>query len=252
MIATLLVDADEAPDFPGNTATALGRPLAAYPMMAARASAHARRHYAVTESVPVKAVAAQNAAVIIDPPKGDQTFETRLVHAYAQIVADLKRDNEKLDLLCVFSSATPTITTALLDEGIEAMMEKHDADSAVSVSKDNRRNPLLARRIGKTGALEAIVRAYSDEPGDVWFPDLGVQILRPTMLDKGTAPSQPLMWWLGARTLPLRQEGGVTVDFQWQVPAAEHWLKRQGFADISASYEPQPKPQPQTQPRDRR
>ena len=42
----------------------LGRPLAAYPMMAARQCPEIRRHYVVTQSIPVKSIAAQNAAVM--------------------------------------------------------------------------------------------------------------------------------------------------------------------------------------------
>lgn len=243
MICSLLVDADDSPDFPGNSATALGRPLAAYPMMAARGCPEIRRHYAVTRSIPVKSVAAQNAATIIDPPPGDGTFETCLLHGFAHIEKDLKADNEKVDLLCVFSAATPTITTDLVEQGIESLLGKPGFDSAVSVSADNRRNPLLALREGTNGGAERIIRkAYSDIPSEVWFPDFGVQILRPTMLGKG-ASADVLAWWLGAEVLPLKQWGGGPVEYQWQLPSAEFWLKKHGFSDLSASYEPQPKPQ---------
>lgn len=252
MICSLLVDADDSPDFPGSTATALGRPMAAYPMMAARGSSQIRRHYVVTESVPVKAVAAQNAAVIVDPPTGDSTFESRMIHAVKQIEAELAGEGDKLELLCVFSAQTPTITTDLVEQGVEALLAKPEYDAAVSVSAFNRHNPLLAHREGATGSLEPVVRPYSDIPGDIWFPDFGVQILRPTMLLKGEAPGKALMWWLGAKVMPLKQWGGGPVDYQSQVPGAEFFLKKHGYADISAAYELQPKPQPQNQPRDRR
>ena len=38
MICALMLDPDDSPDFPGNTGQALGRPLAAYPFIAAPAT----------------------------------------------------------------------------------------------------------------------------------------------------------------------------------------------------------------------
>ena len=68
MICSLMLDLDDALDFPGNTAQALGRPLASYPFMAARATGAVSRYYVVTSYPPIKGVALQNGAHIIDPP----------------------------------------------------------------------------------------------------------------------------------------------------------------------------------------
>ena len=46
------------------------------------------------------------------------------------------------------------------------------------------------------------------------------------------------------KTLALKQWGGGPVDYQWQVPSAEFWLKKHGLSDLTPSRELQPKPQP--------
>lgn len=245
MIVSLMLDADDSPDFPGSTASALGRPLAAYPMMAARGAAFIRRHYVMTAAQPVKSVAAQNDAIIIDPPPGLPSRETMLLHGYNQIVADLTSENTTVELLCVFSAQSPRITAELVDDGIQRLQDQPAFDSAASVSQYNRFHPFYAMREGAAGALEPFVRPNVEKAADVWFPDWGVQIVKPAALDKtNPSPERPPFWWLGARAMPLKQWGGGLVDYQWQIPAVEFWLKKHGVPDLTPSMELQPKPQP--------
>jgi len=95
MICALLVDPDDSIDFPGNGAEVLGRPLAAYPLLAAKGSEHARRLYAQTRSEPVRRIAAQLGAIILDPPKtanGHRASDVALVvEGFRHIVDDLDR-----------------------------------------------------------------------------------------------------------------------------------------------------------------
>lgn len=240
MICSLLVDADDSIDFPGNTASALGRPLAAYPMMAARGSAAISRHYAVTASLPVKSVARQNAAVIIDPGEGAGR-QALIDQGLRFIVDDLKGEKAALELLCVFSAQAPCITTELVDEGIHALQDKTGFDSAASVSQYNRLHPAHARREGPDGALEPLARAASQPGHDVWYPDQGVELLRPGAFERGAR-----------KTLALKQQSPGPVDFKWQLPAVEAWLKDKGFSDLTPTLELQPKPQPQAAPREGR
>ncbi len=246
MIASLLLDCDESPDFPGGTGTAFGRPLAAYPMMAARGSAFIRRHYVVTASQPVKSVALQNDAIIVDPPPGNNhAREALLLHGYRYVVEDLKSEKTTLELLCVFAAQAPRIMADLVDFGVQQLQDQPTFDSAVSVSQYNRFHPFYAMREGAGGALEPFVRPYADKGGDVWFPDLGVQLLRPAVLEKlASSPEKPPFWWLGARPLALKQWGGGPVDYQWEIPAVEFWLRKHGVADLTPTMELQPKPQP--------
>ena len=62
-----------------------------------------------------------------------------------------------------------------------------------------------------------------DSQGDVWFADMGASIIRPANLDDldgGLLPQK----WMGQRIHPIRNEGGLDVDYPYQLPQAEWWL----------------------------
>lgn len=254
MICALMLDLDDSPDFPGSDGQALGRPLAAYPFMAARSTGDIRRYYVVTGTPAVKAVALQNNAAIIDPapaPNGSlgAAAETQLRHGFKFAAEELKADKETLDLLVVFFSNAPCLTGASLQAGLDAMQARPELDSAVTVSPMPRWNPFFARRESEKGLLEPYVDAPPAARGEPLYPDYGAHLLRPRCLD-GKGSGAPPCPWLGERALPLKQSGIGPVDYKWQVPAAEYWLKHHGYSDISANYElqPQPKLQQQTKP----
>ena len=35
--------------------------------------------------------------------------------------------------------------------------------------------------------------------------------------------------WMGKNIAPIPSEGGCDVDYEWQIPMVEHWLKKKGF-----------------------
>jgi hypothetical protein len=73
--------------------------------------------------------------------------------------------------------------------------------------------------------------------------------LRPRVLEN-LKPDSPELSWLGDKILPLKQAGGGPVDYSWQVPKMEYWLKKQGVRD-SPRPEPMQKLAPAPKP-DRR
>lgn len=249
MICSLTLDPEDSLDFPDNEGTALGRPLAAYPLMAAKGAAGVGRHFVVTKSQPVKSVAVQYGAQLVDPPAADSVApwaKSLLLHGWRIIKEDLHAEKTAPDLVVVLFAHAPAVTSALIEEGLEALRAKHDLDSAVSVSPFNRWNPFHARALSGDGTLEPYVTAPPSDRGDAWFPNWGVQVLRPRALDAldGALPFP----WLGKKVHPLKQWGGGPVDYKWQIPAIEFWLKKHGYPDLSPRMDLQPKPQPQAKP----
>jgi hypothetical protein len=141
-------------------------------------------------------------------------------------------------LVLLFCNA-PTVSSQLIDEGIEALRARPELDSAVSVSAYNMWSPLRSRRVGSDGLLHPFVpfeaignpsalNCDRDSQGDVYFADMGVSVVRPRCLEnlgQGLLPQR----WMGQRIFPLRQWGGLDVDFEWQIPQAEFWLKAHGI-----------------------
>ena len=252
MICALLVDPDDSPDFPGNTAEVMGRPLAAYPLMAAKGSRYVRRLYAQSSSPVVSRVAAQyGAAGLVPPPQSEGALlsdEALIAHGWRQIVADLKTDGDAPELLVILFANTGAVNTPLIDEGVQALLDDQTLDSAATVSGYDRWTPRRALRETPAGRLAPYAECLP-EAGAPWFPDWGAAIVRPRVLDALT-PNSPPLAYLGRDILPLKQAGGGPVDRQWQVPKMEYWLKKQGVRDTAR---PEPLPKMQAAPKsDRR
>ena len=144
-------------------------------------------------------------------------------------------------LVLLFCNAA-TILAETVDQGIEELRSDPELDSAVTVSSYNMWSPLRARKIGDDGLLHPFVpfetfgnpktlNCDRDSQGDVWFADMSVSIVRPRCLDKlheGLLPQK----WMGNKIYPLKQWGGLDVDFEWQIPQVEYWLRKHGFDEL--------------------
>ena len=44
-------------------------------------------------------------------------------------------------------------------------------------------------------------------------------------MEKGLLPQK----WMGRKIAPIHSEGGCDVDYEWQLPMVEYWLKKHGY-----------------------
>ncbi len=244
MIAAILIGREGSTGFPGkNVFPVLGRPLVAYPLMAANKAASIDKTYVSTDSQAIKDIAVEYGATIIDRPDYLATKEAlgedAYVHAYEMIKAEVEDKGEKLELLVLLMANAPTISAEIIEEGIKVLRERPETDSAVTVSCYNMWSPLRARQTDDKGHLQPFVpfetfgdpktlNCDRDSQGDVLFADMGVSIIRPQNLDNmedGLLPQK----WMGQNIWPLKNEGGLDVDYDYQMPQAEFWLKKHGF-----------------------
>jgi len=249
MIAALLLGRDGSIGFPGkNTALVLGRPMMAYPVLAARHAKAIDAVYVSTDSPTIRSVAKEYGAEIIDrPPElctASALGEDAYVHGYKHLRDVLRKDIELMVLL--FCNGA-TILAETLDAGIDVLRRNRSYDSAVTVSRYNMWSPLRARKLDGDGLLQPFVpfevfgdpgtlNCDRDSQGDVWFADMSASIVRPHCLDRladGVLPQR----WMGRRIYPLKQWGGLDVDYAWQVPQVEYWLREQGFSETTTPYE---------------
>lgn len=242
-VCALMLGREGSQGFPGkNTHPVLGRPMMAYPILAARASGVVADVYVSTDSEKIKAVAGSFGAKVIDRPPELATKtalgEDAFVHGYRVIRDELKRRGEELEFLVLLFCNAPTIEGRTISEGVEVLRAHPEYDSAVTVSRYNMWSPLRARKVGTDGLLHpfvpletfgdpATLNCDRDSQGDVWFADMGLSIVRPRCLDdikNGQLPQK----WMGRKIHPLRQWGGLDVDYDWQVPQVEYWLRAHG------------------------
>jgi len=119
-------------------------------------------------------------------------------------------------------------------------------DSAITVSRYNMFSPVRARKIGDDGLLHPFIpfenypsnmtiNCDRDVQGDAYFADVCLSVVRLHCLenlDYGILPQK----WMGRKIYPIKQWGGLDVDYEWQIPQVEYWLKKHGFSQTSAPY----------------
>lgn len=252
MIAALLIGREGSVGFPGkNVYNILGRPLMQYPLMAALNAKNVDEVYVSTDSKKIMEITESlGGKVIVRPPElctkaalGEDAF----VHGYKYITETLKKEVEFMVLM--FCNAA-TILPEKIDEGIAALRNNKEFDSAVTVSGYNMWSPVRARRITSDGSLQPFitfekylfdgngmtVNCDRDAQGDVYFHDCGVSVVRLHCLDNlkdGLLPQK----WMGKKIYPLKQWGGLDVDYDWQMPQVEFWLEKNGFTEDELPYE---------------
>jgi len=221
----------------------LGRPLVEYPLRAAAGARAVDRVYISTDSERLKEIGRRHEARLINRPPHLATKqalgEDAYVHGYRVIRDELLREGKDVELMVLLFANAASVTSEQIDEGVAVLRDHPDFDSAVTVSCYNMWSPLRARRVGPDGLLEpfvpfetfgdpATLNCDRDSQGDVWFADMGVSIVRPRCLDninEGLLPQK----WMGRKIYPLRQWGGLDVDYEWQIPLVEFWLRARGI-----------------------
>jgi len=236
MISALLIGRKGSVGFPGkNLYPVLGKPLAFYPMQAAKKAKAVDKVFISTDDERLMELARKHGVEIIERPDylctkqalGEDVF----VHGFREIV---KREGPQ-ELIVLLHGNSATVTGKMIDEGIRVLRDNLHYDSAVSVSKYNMWSPIRARKIGVDGLLYPFVpfevfgdpnklNCDRDSQGDVYFADMGVSIVRPLCLEHiehGLLPQK----WMGQKIYPLIQEGGCDVDYEFQIAQTEYWLK---------------------------
>ncbi|MBF0361120.1 MAG: cytidylyltransferase [Oligoflexia bacterium] len=251
MIAALLIGREGSVGFPGkNVFNVLGRPLMSYPLLAAKHSKYVNKIYVSTDSIKIKDISRSLGAEVIDRPDylctKDALGEDAFKHGFEYIEDKCRTVNESLDLIVLLFCNAATFLAKHIDEGIEILKKDTEGcfDSAITISKYNMFSPVRARRITKIGSirqmqpfipfeyyinkLDTSVNCDRDAQGDVYFADVCVSVCRPHCL-KNLSNGQLPQKWMGQNIAPIENWGGIDIDYEWQVPQVEYWLKKNNF-----------------------
>ena len=102
-------------------------------------------------------------------------------------------------------------------------------------------SPIRARGISEDGSLQPYIpfehhpnadtiNCDRDSQGDVWFADVAVSVIRPENLEnleEGLLPQR----WMGQRILPIYNEAGLDMDYEWQIGQVNWWLDNKRNSD---------------------
>ena len=222
--------------YPGKNYIKLGDKFCCeYPLIASKKSKYVKKIYVSTDCPKIKKISKNYNCSIIKRPKylasKNALGEDAYLHGYKKI----KRENNKIDYLVLLMANSPTVNYELIDQGIEKLEKNSEADSAVSTSIYNMWSPLRARKLTSNGYLEPFIKLNNfdnieqancdrDSLGDVYFADMGVSVVRPRCFDNMDQNLLPQKW-MGKKIIPIESEAGCDIDYKWQVPMAEFWIK---------------------------
>jgi len=226
-----------------NILPILGRSLMVYPLLAANHSRYIRKTYLITDSKDIEGIGQQYGAETIWEPArlaDDQALhQDAIAYGYEYMVNELSLDVEIIVILLCNSA---TVTSEIIDKGIEILLSDKSLDSCVTVSKYNEYNPARAMRIENNRLKNFVDPSYfsgatcdRSSVGDTYFCDSGAWICRARCmnLDYGVPPYK----WLGKNIVPLIQEDGLDVDNERGLVVTEYWLRRAGFSETKTPYD---------------
>ncbi len=249
IVCALMIGRKGSVGFPGkNVYSVLGRPLAAYPLLAAKASSYVGRVFVSTDCPEIMKISREHGADLIERPSElaskDALGEDAFAHGYQEIKRRLKKEGLDIELVVLLFANGATVNKELIDQGITILRSEERFDSAVTTSVYNMWSPLRARKLGADGCLQPMVpfetfgdpltmNCDRDSQGDVHFADMSVSVVRPGCLEKLGAGLLPQKW-MGQRIAPILNWGGCDVDYEWQMPMVEFWLRKHGFKEARA------------------
>ena len=244
MICALMIGRAGSTGFPKkNIKKVLGRSLFEYPLIACKNSKYIDKIFVSTDCPIITRVSKKYGAIHIKRPKklannkalGEHVYE----HGYFEIKKILNLDVKHIEFMILLMANAPTITGKLIDKGINILRRNKNFDSAVTTSIYNMWSPLRARKINNSNLLKPFVpfktfgnpktlNCDRDSQGDVYYADMSVSIVRPKCLENLKAGLLPQKW-MGKKIASIPSWGGCDVDYEWQLPMVEFWLKKNGY-----------------------
>lgn len=242
MIAALICGQPDGKFFPGiGTFPLIGRPMMVYPLLAAQHAQQVQKVFLSTDAPSMARVAKHLGTTILERSPElsvtDASIEAVIADGYHRIV---QRFDEPLEALVVLLCNAPTVTADMIDKGVEILLHDSNWDAVVSVSAHQEFNPRYALKIGAANRLEPLAIQIPRED-QVFFPDALLWVLRPQSYFNGSPLENGwLMNFANRQAAPLIHEGYGDVDYPWQVPAIEEWLRRRGFTEERTPYDVTP------------
>ena len=244
MICALMMGRVGSTGFPDkNIKKVLGRRLCEYPLIASKKSKYVDKIFVTTDCPVIARTSKKYGAIHIKRPKklannkalGEHVYE----HGYFEIKKILNLDVKHIEFMILLMANAPTITGKLIDKGINILRRNKNLDSAVTTSIYNMWSPLRARKINNRNLLKPFVpfetfgnpktlNCDRDSQGNVYYADMSASIVRPRCLEnlkEGLLPQK----WMGKKIASIPSWGGCDVDYEWQLPMVEFWLKKNGY-----------------------
>lgn len=227
-----------------NTRKILGRFMVEYPLIAAKKSKLIDYIFLSTDCNKIKKIAKKYNVINLERPKklatstalGEDVFQ----YAYFQAKEFIKKKKQIINTVTLLFANAATINSSLINKGIKKLNTKKFFDSAVTTSVYNMWSPVRARVKNKNNCLIPFLpinvisnpnfNCDRDSQGKIYFADMGASIVRPKCLEK-MEKGLPPQKWMGRKIAAIESQNGCDVDYEWQIPSVEFWLKQNGYKE---------------------
>ncbi len=236
----ILIGRKGSKGFPGKNTKKIGKKnLCEYPVIAAKKVKSIKRIFVATDCKKIKQILKKYKVEFIDRPKKLNT-DTALgedVYKYCYEIAKrrMQTNGEKIRYIVLLMANAPMINSDIINQGIKRLNKNKKADSAVTVSKYNMWSPIRARKINNSGFLDPFIpfnkmglktiNCDRDSQGNVYYADMSASIVKPKCIEQiedGLLPQK----WMGHKILPIFSNYALDLDYAWQLPQVEYWIKK--------------------------
>lgn len=228
--------------FPGrNLVPLLGRPMMVYPLLAALNAEGVDRTYLTTDDEEMARVAHHLGAGVIMRTAKMGKDDVSLEEVFHLTLEQL-RDQEMIvpERVVVLLANAPTVTAGMIEQGISLLTKEPRLDAVASVTLRRDFAPQNALHLTEEGVLCPVLPAQPPLSSESYFADALMWVLRSSVA-QGPLPGEGFQNQIvdprRFRVAPLVHEGYGDIDFVWQIPAAEDWLRRHGFDETKTPYD---------------
>jgi D-3-phosphoglycerate dehydrogenase / 2-oxoglutarate reductase len=236
-IAIIFAEEDSS-GFDRNSFSLLGRPSATYPILAAL---HAKKvdHVFLSSKTPAILQAIEPYPSVRKVQRGPKKLS--LTEEIKFALKSISQEHDIIvDNVVILLGNSPCVLSQMIDTALEIMDDQGDIDSVVSVEKMRGHSPSSAMKLTENNRVE--FNHYPEQEHYEYFMSCRLVITRPDIISRIPNQSKDHHALVGKNIHPLIQEEGITdIDYIWQVPQAERWLRMNGFAEGATPYPEQKK-----------
>jgi len=213
-----------------NIALILGRPLAYYPMHAAKQSSYTDAIYVSTDCLKIQRLAREMGIQVINRPEHLSRDNSELIDAITHAVDAIGEDiNYLITMHCNCGVHRP----GLVDEAIQKLNKNPEADSCVTGYIDRSVHPIRTKQINEDGYLspwDAIPDGTSTNRQNLapcFVLDGAVRVMR--YANCFPPNGQPPFTYLGNKILYLENTSGGDVHSLQDIASTEFLLRALGW-----------------------
>jgi D-3-phosphoglycerate dehydrogenase / 2-oxoglutarate reductase len=213
----------------------LGRPAAKYPLLAALNSKRLDAVFLSSDSPGLLNIGKSLKEIRLLERKASQATLTQEVRIAVKLaIDDIGSTPETVTLLLANS---PCVDTTNIDEAITFLENNKSYDSVATAMNRSEFNPM---RIFSINEQNQFIRNISHDSytEEVYFLDRRVMVVRTTILLESMGHDDNFEGILGKNIHPIIQQEGIwDIDYIWQVPIVERWLRQNGFSENGTPYD---------------